>query len=81
MIESIPDASDHPPIEKLTYEQALNQLNQIVAALETDELSLEKSLELFERGQALAGHCGQLLETAELRIRQLSGDDFIDFQP
>ncbi len=58
-------------IETMTYEQAYAELEQVVAALEGDQSALEESLTLFERGQALARRCAQLLDQAELRVRQL----------
>lgn len=67
------------PIEEMTYEQALNELEAIVLDLETDERTLEQALEMFERGQALARRCAQLLEQAELRIQELSGEELVDF--
>lgn len=60
------------PVEQLSYEQAFAELESIVASLETEQTSLEEAITLFERGQLLAKHCQNLLETAELRVRQLS---------
>jgi exodeoxyribonuclease VII small subunit len=68
------------PIEEMTYEQALNELEAIVLDLETDERTLEQALEMFERGQALARLCAQLLEQAEIRIQELSGEELVDFK-
>ena len=59
-------------IEDLGYEEAFSELEAIVAALENEEHTLEKSMSLFERGQGLSKHCARLLEEAELRVRQLS---------
>jgi exodeoxyribonuclease VII small subunit len=70
----MPKAKSKPP-EELTFEQALEELQEVVAGLESGELALEDSLRLFERGQALAERCSQLLEQAELRLRQLVPDD------
>ena len=69
------------PIDQLTYEQAFSQLDAIVSALEGDELTLEAAMSLFERGQKLIQRCNGLLEQAELRVRQLSGEDLVDFGP
>jgi exodeoxyribonuclease VII small subunit len=63
------------PVEQLTYEQAFNELEMIVAALDSEEQALEDALALFERGQALAHHCTQMLDDAELKVQQLSGDN------
>jgi len=61
-------------IESLTYEQAYTELEHVVERLESGELPLEESLALFERGQALSQHCGELLETAEIKLKQLTED-------
>lgn len=61
--------------EKLNYEQAFEELEALVERLESGELALEESLALFERGQALAARCSELLEQAELKLRQLVPDD------
>ncbi len=67
------------PLEELSYEQALAELESIVAALETNDHALDKSLALFERGQELARYCAGLLDQAELKVQQLSGTELIDF--
>lgn len=58
----------------LTYEAATEQLEAILASLETGELSLEESLAHYERGAALANYCEQKLDEAELRVRQWQPD-------
>ena len=68
------------PVEQLTYEQAFSQMQEVVSSLETEEHPLDKALELFERGQALAKHCAVLLEQAELKVQQISGDETIPFE-
>ncbi len=75
---------DHPifseiPVEQLSYEDALSELERIVNALETNDQSLELALNLFERGQDLAQHCAALLDKAELKVRRLIGDTTEDF--
>lgn len=66
------------PLDKMNYEQAFAELEAIVATLEAGEDSLDASLALYERGQALAKHCSALLDRAELTVRQLSGDEMAD---
>lgn len=63
------------PIENLSYEDAVRELEAILEKLETAQPSLEETLSLYERGQALAKHCAALLEQAELRIQTLNGND------
>jgi len=69
------------PVEQLTFEQAYKELENIVLAMETGQHSLETALQYFERGQALARHCANLLDQAELRIQRLSGEELEDFTP
>lgn len=61
-------------VELLSFEDALVELEQTVARLESGDLTLDESLTLFERGQRLASHCGRLLDNAQLRIEQLTED-------
>jgi exodeoxyribonuclease VII small subunit len=68
------------PVEELSYEEALAELEEIVSALEGEQNRLEESIKLFERGQALAARCSVLLEAAELKVRQVSGDEIIPFE-
>ena len=61
-------------VKELAFEDALQELEDTVAGLEAGELTLEEALTLFERGQLLATHCGSLLESAALRVEQLTTD-------
>jgi exodeoxyribonuclease VII small subunit len=67
-------------IEELSYEEALAELEKIVSALESEQSQLEEAIKLFERGQALAARCGALLEAAQLKVKQVAGDDVIPFE-
>ena len=67
------------PLENLTYEQALSQLEQIVNALESNENSLDEALAYFERGQELAHYCADLLDHTELKVKQILGEELADF--
>lgn len=64
-----------PPLEALTYEQALAELEEITRRLEENPPALEETLALYERGQGLARHCAGLLDQAELKVRQLSAEE------
>lgn len=59
-----PDAVEH-------FEQALKELEAIVARMERGDLPLEESLSLFERGTQLTRDCRGALDRAELRVRNL----------
>ena len=61
-------------IQEMNFETAFTALQENVAKLEGDKLTLEESLTLYKRGQALAKRCAELLEQAELEVRTLSMD-------
>jgi exodeoxyribonuclease VII small subunit len=61
-------------INVLSFEEAYGQLEEVVAKLESGEMTLEESVSLFERGKELAAHCQSLLDKAELRVKKLSDD-------
>ncbi len=54
------------------FEEALKSLEQIVQAMENQQLSLEASLKYFEEGVALSSLCAQKLADAELKIKTIS---------
>ena len=65
-------ATEAKQTEDLTFEEALLELERIVSQLENEQLSLNKSLALFERGQILSNHCTDILEEAELKVTHLT---------
>jgi len=67
-------------VDKLTYEEAYRELIALVEALESDEHPLDETMVLFERGQALSHRCATLLDQAELKVQQLSGENLVDLE-
>jgi exodeoxyribonuclease VII small subunit len=67
-------------VDELSYEEALAELEQLVAVLEGEQNQLEEAIKLFERGQALAARCSVLLEAAELKVKQVVGDVVVPFE-
>lgn len=61
-------------IAEMSFEQALEQLEKIVASLETGDVPLNRSIEIYERGEALKSHCETLLKAAEDRIEKIRLD-------
>ncbi len=68
------------PVESLSYEQAMAEMEGIIQKMEGEQLTLEEALALFERGQALAKRCADLLTQAELKVRQLTGQEIENLQ-
>ncbi len=54
--------------EQLTYEEAREQLAEIVATLESGDTTLEEALDLWERGERLAAACTRWLDGAQQRL-------------
>ena len=61
-------------IAKLTFEEALEQLEGIVGRLERGDVALEESIEAYERGEALKKHCQTLLRAAEDKVEKIRLD-------
>ena len=61
-------------LNELNYEQAFQELEEIVTSLENNQGSLDESMALFERGQKLAEYCAGLLEKAELKVKELNAE-------
>jgi exodeoxyribonuclease VII small subunit len=61
-------------LEKLTFEKGLGRLEELVHELESDDLNLDKSLELFEEGIKLTRMLNKKLDEAEKRLEVLSKD-------
>ncbi|WP_093178888.1 exodeoxyribonuclease VII small subunit [Pseudovibrio sp. Tun.PSC04-5.I4] len=58
-------------IETLSFEQALAELETIVRNLEQGNVPLEKSIELYSRGEALREKCDGLLKAAEEKVEKI----------
>jgi exodeoxyribonuclease VII small subunit len=69
------------PIDQLTFEQAMQDLEKTIALMESSEPTLEEAIALFERGQALARHCVKLLDQAELKIQAIVENQLTPFKP
>jgi exodeoxyribonuclease VII small subunit len=61
-------------VSSLSFEKAVEELEAIVAALERGDVALDKSIEIYERGEALKKHCEALLGAAENRIEKIRLD-------
>jgi exodeoxyribonuclease VII small subunit len=66
------------PVDQLSFEAALKELEQIVARLEQGEVDLEDSIQLYERGQALKAHCETKLKAAEKIVQGARGPEGVE---
>ena len=58
-------------VSKLTFEQALEQLEKIVDRLERGDVALDESIKIYEQGEALKKHCATLLQAAEDKVEKI----------
>ena len=63
-----------PDITKLSFEEALEQLEDIVSKLEDGSIDLEKSIEEYTKGVHLKNHCENKLREATLKVEQITID-------
>ena len=67
-------SSISPDITKLSFEEALDQLENIVSKLEDGSINLEESIEEYTRGVHLKNHCETKLKEATLKVEQITID-------
>lgn len=63
-----------PPVNELTFEQALEELDALVRRMESGQLGLDESIAAYQRGAELAKYCQGRLAAAEEQIKVLDGD-------
>ena len=63
---------DETAITDLSFEDALSALEDVVRKLEGQQVPLEQSIDLYERGEALRKHCEARLKAAEMRVEKIT---------
>ena len=58
-------------VSKLSFEQALDELEKIVNSLERGDVALDESIKIYEQGEALKSHCATLLKAAEDKVEKI----------
>lgn len=61
--------------EEISFEKSINELEEIVKNLEKNDITLDESLKLFERGVALSSSCTKMLDEAEQKVSVLLKTD------
>ena len=60
-----------PDISQMSFEDALKALEDVVRRLESGEVPLDESIDLYERGETLRKHCQARLDAAQARIEKI----------
>lgn len=63
------------PVEQLSFEAAMDELDRVVGALEAGNVTLEESIRLYERGARLKAHCEARLKAAEEKVATILLDE------
>jgi len=66
--------SDETPVDKMSFEQAMGELEQVVTRLERGDVPLQDSIALYERGAALKKRCEDELKRAEEKVAAITLD-------
>ena len=61
-------------IQAMSFEQAMTELESIVDRLETGDVALEESIEIYQRGSQLRALCEEKLKSAQARIEKITGN-------
>ncbi|HPF48058.1 MAG TPA: exodeoxyribonuclease VII small subunit [Emcibacteraceae bacterium] len=73
MVKEIKSVVEIPDdIKNMKFEEALSALEDIVRSLESGEVSLEQSIEIYTRGTQLKAHCEEKLKDATARIEKIT---------
>lgn len=72
------DEQEQADVADLSYEEARQELIELVARLEGGQAGLEESMQLWQRGEALAAHCETWLDKAEASLTPATGPDTHD---
>jgi exodeoxyribonuclease VII small subunit len=68
-------------VQDLNYEKALAELEKLLSSLESESTDLEGMMAMFERGKELISRCQELLDKAELKVRQLTANgEIVDLE-
>ena len=78
---NVPDCADSSPAVPVTYEAALQELENLVGRLESGQLPLDQLLTGYQRGAQLLKFCRDRLEAVETQIKVLEGTELKPWKP
>ncbi len=67
-----------PPVDDLGYEAAMEELEAIVATIESGEMTLEAAMAGHSRGRALVQRCRSILDAAEQELEEAAVEDLAE---
>ena len=69
------------PLEKMTFEDAMKELENLVDALDKGDVSLDEAIEAYDRGSQLKDHCQKKLNEAKMKVETIQSSDNSDVVP
>ena len=64
--------------QKLSLEEAFEQIEEVISHLETEEITLEQSFQEYNRGMKLLKHCNETIDRVEKKVLQINEDGGLD---
>ena len=68
-------------LEKLTFEQAMKELEELVDSLDKGDVSLDEAIAAYDRGSQLKDYCQKKLQEAKMKVDTIQSSDNIDTIP
>ena len=68
-------------LEKLTFEKAMKELEELVDSLDKGDVSLDEAMAAFDRGSQLKDYCQKKLNEAKMKVETIQSSDNIDIIP
>ena len=68
-------------LEKLTFEDAMKELEKLVDSLDKGDVSLEEAIDAYDRGSQLKDYCQKKLHEAKMKIETIQSSENIDTMP
>ena len=68
-------------LEKLTFEEAMKELELLVDSLDKGDISLDEAIAAYDRGSQLKDHCQKKLNEAKMKVETIQSSDNIDTIP
>ncbi len=63
--------TEEKTVENMTFEECMNELNDLVSRLESGELDLDESLKVYERAVKIRARCRSILDDAERKVQTI----------
>ncbi|MDC6451937.1 exodeoxyribonuclease VII small subunit [Alphaproteobacteria bacterium] len=68
-------------LDKMTFEEAMNELENLVESLDKGDISLDQAIEAYDRGSQLKDYCQKKLNEAKMKVETIQSSDNLDVVP